>query len=313
MRFKHIFGPVFSRRLGVSLGIDLVPFKYCPLNCVYCEVQKTTHLVTQREDFFPVSEIISEFEAAISENPNVDHITFSGAGEPTLYTGIGEVVAYIKTQYPQYKLALLTNGVLLGDRSLWKEIDPCDVVLPSLDAGTQAVYELINRPKPGLKIGDLVDGVVAFREQYRGKIWLEVFIIPGLNDTDEELSALASAINRIKPDKIQINSLDRTGTEDWVTKPSQEGLVRVLHFFEQQCPFEAEIISRVIEAPNVIDEVLISSIQSVLEGEPLSAEEISSRLDVHINEISRALRHLVKSDMVSTGSAKGEVTYSWRK
>jgi len=137
-RYKHLFGPVNSRRLGLSLGVDLVPYKYCPLNCVYCEVQTTTHLVTKREEFFPVDEILGELDLFLRGRQQLDYITFSGAGEPTLHSGIGRIIQYIKKTYPSYKLALLTNGVLLNDPSVRAEVLPCDLVLPSLDSATQA-------------------------------------------------------------------------------------------------------------------------------------------------------------------------------
>ncbi|MGC9361302.1 MAG: radical SAM protein, partial [Candidatus Syntrophosphaera sp.] len=146
MNYKHLFGPVQSRRLGYSLGVDLVPYKYCPLNCVYCEVQHTTHLTLQREEFFLLEEITSELDDFLSSQPELDYITFSGAGEPTLNSHIGDIVSFLKEKYPRYKLALLTNGILLSDAKVRREVLPCDLVLPSLDACHQDSFEKINRP-----------------------------------------------------------------------------------------------------------------------------------------------------------------------
>ena len=149
--YKYLFGPVPSRRLGMSLGIDLVPKKVCTLNCVYCEVGKTTKLTTNRMEYVKYDKIISELNQFMSNNPKIDYITFSGSGEPTLNSKIGEVLAYVKQNYPDVKTAILTCGALLSSPQLRSELLEADVVLPSLDAATQAVFNKINRPNA--KIG----------------------------------------------------------------------------------------------------------------------------------------------------------------
>lgn len=188
-----------SRRLGVSLGVDLVPYKYCPLNCVYCEVQSTTNLVSKRVEFFPAEEIIAELDSFLQAEPRLDFITFSGAGEPTLNSALGKIVKHLKTKYSKYPLALLTNGILFDDAQLRQEVLPCDIVLPSLDAATQPIFQQINRPLEGLQIADLIESLIRFRSEYSGKIWLEVFLIPDVNDNPAELSALRTAIESINP------------------------------------------------------------------------------------------------------------------
>lgn len=314
MKYKHLFGPVPSRRLGFSLGVDLVPYKYCPLNCVYCEVQRTTHLITERMEFFPLQEILAELDDYLSNAPKLDYITFSGAGEPTLYSRIGQIVSHIKQKYPQYALALLTNGILLSDSALRQEILPCDLILPSLDAATQDSFELINRPKPGLLVKDLISGLAALRSEYQGQIWLEVFIIQGINDTPRELDALAEAILQMKPDRVQINSLDRPGAEAWVTAASIKSLNRVKEHFDSRLEFPVQIIAKVhseaSDAP--VPEDIVSSISATLARRPCTAEDLAKVMGIHLNEVSKYLRQLHQEGRVEVQREARGVFYTWK-
>lgn len=302
-----------SRRLGISLGVDLVPYKYCPLNCVYCEVQRTTHLVTKRENFFPVNEILDELNSFLQGNPHLDYITFSGAGEPTLNLALGQIVEHIKTHYPNYKLALLTNGILFSDKDLRSEVLSCDIVLPSLDAATQTAFEKINRPQAGLQVQTMISGLAEFRREYQGKIWLEVFLITGINDSESELSALAEAINLIDPDLVQLNSLDRPGTEEWVKPMSLSALKQIKRFFTERLSSPVEIISKVkyVAAESQLDEELIHLLHNTLKRRPSTAEDLSAMLDIHINEISKVLRQLHMEKKISVKREPRGVFYSW--
>lgn len=313
MKHKHLFGPVMSRRLGISLGVDLVPYKYCPLNCVYCEVQRTTHLVTQRECFFPVEEILSELDAFLQSTPHLDYITFSGAGEPTLNLALGQIVYHIKTTYPDYRLALLTNGILFSDPQVRSEALPCDIVLPSLDAASQEVFERINRPRTGLRVEKMIRGLVDFRKEYKGKIWLEVFLISGINDSESELDALLDAIRSIQPDLVQLNSLDRPGTEQWVKPMSMAALKQLKRYFVERLSQPVEIISKVKHSPvdSTLDEEIIHLLHNTLKRRPSTAEDLSAMLDIHINEISKVLRQLhLEKQITAKREARG-VFYSW--
>ncbi len=302
-----------SRRLGISLGVDLVPYKYCPLNCVYCEVQRTTHLVTQRECFFAVEEILGELDAFLQTKPHLDYITFSGAGEPTLNLALGKIVNYIKTTYPEYKLALLTNGVLFSDPQVRSEVLPCDLVLPSLDAATQLTFDTINRPRPGLTVEEMIQGLIEFRSVYKSKIWLEVFLIAGINDSETELAALAKAIEQIKPDLVQLNSLDRPGTEDWVKPMNMAALKQIKQFFVDSLSTPVEIISKVKYSgvDSHLDEELIQMLHNTLKRRPSTAEDLSAMLDIHINEISKVLRKLHLEKQISAKRETRGVFYAW--
>ncbi|MBP7309837.1 MAG: radical SAM protein [Candidatus Cloacimonetes bacterium] len=313
MRYQHLFGPVHSRRLGTSLGIDVVPYKYCPLNCVYCEVQHTTHLVVDREEFFPLDEILAELKDFMDTRPELDYITFSGAGEPTLYSKLGMLISRIKHDYPKYKLALLTNGVLLSDAALRAEIIPCDLILPSLDSATQSGYERINKPLAGLKASDLIQGLIELRKDYQGAIWLEIFMIPGINDNEAELEALADAIARIKPDLVQLNSLDRPGSEDWVKPLGIKALMQAKKYLEARLTMPVEIIAKVKHGEDSPDEELEALVHTALSTRPHLAEELSEELQVHINEISKILRQLNREHKIAIKRENKKLYYSWKQ
>lgn len=209
--YKYLFGPVPSRRLGISLGIDLVLHKNCSLNCVYCECGRTTKLTTERKEYIPVDEVIKELSYFLTINPAPDYITFSGSGEPTLNSGIGKILDFIKEKYPNIPVAILTNGTLLSFKQVRNEIMKADLVLPSLDAATNTVFRKINRLPKTKNIKNCIEGFISFRNEYSGKINLEVFILPGYNNHQNELDELKKIIMKINPDLVQLNTLDRPG------------------------------------------------------------------------------------------------------
>jgi wyosine [tRNA(Phe)-imidazoG37] synthetase (radical SAM superfamily) len=227
MTRNHIFGPVLSRRLGLSLGIDLIPFKTCSYDCAYCECGHTTDKTITRQDFFPADEVMAELRGVLASRPHLDSITLAGSGEPTLSCSLGPVIAFVKREYPKYTLSVLTNGSLLTRRDVQDELLPSDRVIPTLTTGSQQTFERIHNPHPSLKVASIIDGMVQFRSRYEGAIWLEVFIIPSLNTTDKELAGLREAIDRIDPDHIQLNTLDRPAAEGWVEAASDAELERV--------------------------------------------------------------------------------------
>jgi len=237
MRF--VIGPLHSRRLGVSLGVGIIPHKVCSLDCVYCEVGATTDLTIDRKAFLNISDILDELSTSLASQPTIDYITFSGMGEPTLHSGIGQLIVEIKKRWKQYKLCLITNSTLFTSDTLCREILLCDLIMPSLDAVSPEVFTAINRPHPALSAKDMIASLCAFRKIYKNQMWLEIFLIEGVNDTISELSLLKEACSRIKPDKIHLNSLDRPGTESWVKKVSPQRLTEINEFFS---PLPAEIV-----------------------------------------------------------------------
>ncbi len=297
MNYKYLFGPVPSRRLGISLGVDLVPFKTCSLDCIYCEVGKTTILTDERKEYISSEEIIQELDAFLSEKPNLDFITFSGAGEPTLNSGIGKIISHLKINYPQYKIALITNGTLFNQEEVRREILQSDLILPSLDAASQRVFEKINRPLKTILIDDVINGLIKLREEFKNEIWLEIFIIKNLNDTEEELRNLKTALEKIKPNLVQLNSLDRPGTEEWVESVPEERMKEIAEFFK---PMNAEIIAK-YKRKNIAqkeDQDLSQKIIGTLQRRPCTIDDLSNSLGISSKEILRTVNELVKKNIL---------------
>ena len=240
MGFKYLFGPVASRRLGISLGVDLIPAKTCSLDCVYCECGQTSRLTLERAEHVPAGDVITELQTYLGAYPPPDYITFSGAGEPTLHSGLGRIARWLKAAC-RIPLALITNATLLPRPEVRRELLDLDLILPSLDAASPAVFAVINRPHPELSPGALISGLAALREEFAGQIWLEIFLIHPVNTTPEEIGLLQVAIDRIRPDRVQLNSLDRPGTEGWVRKAPPEVLEAVARDLRHP---RVEIISR---------------------------------------------------------------------
>ncbi|MGB9672622.1 MAG: radical SAM protein [Anaerolineales bacterium] len=224
-----IFGPVPSRRLGQSLGIDPIPSKTCNWNCVYCQLGRTVPLTNQRKEYIPREQILSELKEALEAHQpeEIDWITFVGSGEPTLHSGIGWLIREIK-KITNLPLAVITNGSLLYLEEVRQELLPADAVLPTLDAGNAQLYRKINRPWPEITFDRLVDGLIQFRQEYRGKLWVEVMLVQGLNDTPQALAEIAALLKDIKPDQVHINLPTRPPAEEWVKPPTQEGILQAI-------------------------------------------------------------------------------------
>ncbi|NMC84352.1 MAG: radical SAM protein [Anaerolineaceae bacterium] len=224
---KYVFGPVPSRRLGQSLGIDPVPLKTCNWNCIYCQLGRTRPLTNERKDYFPPEEIIDQVKEALEAHKTgeIDWVTFVGSGETTLHASLGVMIRQVKalTSLP---VAVITNGSLLYLPEVRQELLEADAVLPTLDAGNAILYRKINRPHPAITFNRIIDGLISFREAYYGKLWIEVMLIKGLNDTEVELKRIAAKLNRIHPDEVHILLPDRPPSEPWVKPTDEEGLLR---------------------------------------------------------------------------------------
>ncbi len=310
--FKHLFGPVPSRRLGMSLGVDLIPSKICSLNCVYCECGRTTKLTDTRKTYIPTNAVKAELKQFLEANPAPDYITFSGAGEPTLHAGIGEIIDFIKEHWEDVPLALLTNGTLFYDKTVRNEIMKTDLVLPSLDAATDLVFRKIDRPFHQLHINNYIDGLVAFGEEYSGKIWLEVFILPGFNDAPEHLNVLKTALLRINPDKIQLNTLDRPGTVENLRPANEAELSQIAAFFS---PLPCEIIAASTTRKDIQSyrDDIENAILETIARRPCTLEDLSAIFGVHINEVNKYLSVLDKEQQIETIRQERGVFYKVKK
>jgi len=226
---KYVFGPVPSRRLGQSLGIDTIPLKTCNWNCVYCQLGRTRPLINQRKDYYPVQDILVEVQQALdSHQPGeIDWVTFVGSGEPLLHASMGVLIRGVKRLTP-LPVAVITNGSLLYLPEVREDLILADAVLPSLDAGKATLYRKINRPHREVTYQRLVDGMVAFRKVYQGRLWVEVMLVRGLNDTPQALHEIAKVLERIQPDAVHINLPTRPPVESWVESSTPEGLMQAL-------------------------------------------------------------------------------------
>jgi len=306
--YKYLFGPVPSRRLGISLGVDLVPHKVCSLDCVYCECGATTKLTLDRKEYILYDRVIKELDHYFTHNPDPDYITFSGSGEPTLNVRFGDVMEFIKQRKPDIPVAVLTNGTLLHQEQIRKELLKADVVLPSLDAATESTFRKLNRPHHDLNLEEYIRGLEQFRKEYSGKLWLEVLIIPGYNNDETNLNHLKVAFQKIQPDKIQLNTLDRPGTMDDLSAADQAELQRIVDVWQLD---NVEIITKPPERKNIKSyrKDRETAILETISRRPCTLEDLAKILGLHANEVNKYLNVLEASGKVKTVSQKRGVFY----
>ena len=235
---KYIYGPVKSRRLGFSLGITLTPYKICTFDCVYCQLGKTSEKTKERREYLEAKEIIEELRGWLQNNSlqikTLNYITISGSGEPTLNLKIGEFISQIK-KLTSIPVAVITNSSLLNILSVRQELLAADLILPSLDAVNPEVFTKIDRPCPDVKIEDIIEGLIGLRKEFRGKIWLEVMLVKGLNDDIRQIKKLRGVIDRINPDKIQLNSPVRSTAEPNILSVDKNKLEKIKEILGEKC------------------------------------------------------------------------------
>lgn len=235
---KFIYGPVNSRRLGLSLGISIIPHKTCNFDCLYCQLGKTVSRTKEPKEYIKISEVIEELKGFLSRNKdqlaNIKYITLSGSGEPTLNEKIGELIREIK-KISSLPAAVITNSALLIDKNVRNALLNADLIIPSLDTSIQNMFERINRPVEGLKIEDIIESLIRLRKDYKGKIWLEVMLIRDINDSLEDIKKLKQTIDRISPDRIQINSPVRTTAEPNILPVPKDRLKKIREILGEKC------------------------------------------------------------------------------
>lgn len=273
---QYVFGPVASRRLGKSLGIDPVPPKTCNWNCVYCQLGRSVPLVNKRREYFPRADIVAEVLRALNkaEPGSIDWITFVGSGEPTLHSGLGWMMREIK-QFTSLPLAVITNGSLLYLPEVQQELLIADAVLPSLDAGNRELYRKINRPWPKLSFDQHVQGLVEFRKVYPGKFWLEVMLVKGVNDTPQALQEIAQIVNRINPDRVDITLPTRPPAETWVDPATPDAVSLAEELFGQA----AHIVSELVPQAQILpDADLAEAIMHLIIRHPIPEDGLTNYL-----------------------------------
>jgi wyosine [tRNA(Phe)-imidazoG37] synthetase (radical SAM superfamily) len=235
---RYIFGPLKSRRLGNSLGINLTPYKVCTFDCIYCQLGKTTQKTQARQEYLPAAEILEELRNWLQNNPDeaksLEYITFSGSGEPTLNIKIGELIVEIK-KISNVPVAVITNASLLADPLVRAVLLTADLIVPSLDAVVPEVFEKIDQPQEGIKVEEIINGLISLRKEFRGQIWLEVMLVSGINDDLRYIKKLKEVADQINPDKIQINSPVRSSAEQNILPPDRQKLEKIKGIIGEKC------------------------------------------------------------------------------
>lgn len=291
---RHIYGPVLSRRLGRSLGVDILPPKTCNLDCIYCQLGPTKKLARARRHYFRKEEILEAIRISLRRTDTVDFITFSGSGEPTLNSHLGQLIRQIK-KITKIPVAVLTNSLLLTDAAVREELAAADLVVPSLDAATQEIFLKVNRPAAFVQIEKIIEGLRCFRQEFHGKIWLEIMLVKEVNDDTAHLEKLKAAVDLINPDKVQLNTVVRPPSEPWV-KPVDDGeLNEALKLIGPR----AEVITEMRKKPALIDpKDLTSLIFNVLRRRPASSDELVGMLGATSARVNEALQALLREEKI---------------
>jgi len=287
-----VFGPVPSRRLGRSLGIDLVPLKTCTYDCIYCQLGRTTCKTVERKVWSDIEDISVAIEKRLAARP--DYVTIAGSGESVLHSQIGEVIDRIKS-VTKVPVAVLTNGAMLWQEEVRRQLSNADLVSPSLDAGDETVFRLVNRPHPSISYAKMLDGLVAFRQEFRGRFWLEIMVVDGYTATPTEIAKLAECAERIRPDRIQLNTVTRPSAESWAGMVSRAELTNFASHFRPRAKVIADFrrVRRQVEFACDRREVL-----ALLERRPCSVEDIAHGLGIHRNEAIKHLEQLRRRGVV---------------
>jgi len=304
--YKYLYGPVPSRRLGRSLGIDLVPHKICTYDCIYCQVGRTTKRSLVRQEYVPVKEVLEEVELFLKrKSPPIDHFSLTGSGEPTLHSQIGSIIREIKS-ISAIPVAVITNGSLLYQRKVRKDLLPADVVLPSLDAVTPEIFTRINRPHPKLSAQRVIEGMIEFRRVYKGQMWLEILFCKGVNDGPGELREMKDAVERIQPDRIHLNTVVRPPSEDWAKPLDPKELKRIKAFLGDRTSIIAEFDRHLEPVPR---KELKERILKMLERRPLSSADLMLLTGSLPDVLDRSIGSLMREGRIRRRSVDASVYY----
>jgi len=304
--YQYLYGPVPSRRLGRSLGIDLVPHKICTYDCIYCQIGKTTGKTLVRKEYVSAGAILEEVNGFLKEETsNIDHLSLSGSGEPTLNSQIGSVIEGIKAN-TSIPVAVITNGSLLYERKVRQDLLRADIVLPSLDAVSAEVFDRVNRPPSGFSVEKVIEGLVEFRKVYKGQIWLEILFCKGINDGKDELLDMKKVIDRIHPDLIHLNTVVRPPSEKWVVPLNQKEMEGIRGFFGEK----ASIISEFDRHPSsILERDVKEEILKILRRRPLSLADLSNGMGIPQNELDQYLKPLIREGKIQTRNFGDSVYY----
>lgn len=294
---KYVYGPVASRRLGRSLGVDLVPFKTCTYDCIYCQLGRTTCQTIERSEYVPVDAVLTELKAKLAIGPKPDYVSLAGSGEPTLHARIGDLIDGIK-RLTRVPVAVLTNGSLLWAPEVQEALMEADLVMPSLDAGDEPMFQRVNRPHRGISFGVMVDGLAAFTARFRKLVWLEVLLVEDLTGNAEEVEKIAALARRIRPGRVQLNTVSRPAAEALAQPVPAERLSVLAKIF----PKTVEVISEAAPPnplPALLATVTDQEILDLLARRPCTPQGVAAGLNLHLQEATKRLHALMKAGKIS--------------
>jgi wyosine [tRNA(Phe)-imidazoG37] synthetase (radical SAM superfamily) len=300
---QYIYGPVPSRRLGRSLGVDLVPYKTCTYDCIYCQLGRTTDKTTERKEWVPTKEVLTQLKDRLSSRP--DYITLSGSGEPTLHAEIEQLIHGIKS-ITDIPVAVITNGSLLWLAEVQRSLSDADLVVPSLDAGSEDIFRYVNRPHPQIRFDQMLAGLQEFRRLFHGRYWLEVFLLSGVTTVEAQVKALRDCIKTISPDKVQVNTVVRPPAEGYATPVPRDQLGAVA----AQLYRGAESI---LSYPHTDDAdgscAGCGEVLDLLRRRPCSIADIATGLRLHPHEVAKCVGRLVSEEKIRTKEQGGTLYY----
>ena len=307
---KYVYGPVPSRRLGKSLGISPIPDKTCNYTCVYCQLGRTTHFTNSRQLFYPVEEILEEVKVALEQERDIDFITIVGEGEPLLYKGLGSLIAHIK-QLTSTPIAIITNGALLSEEEVRKDILQADVVLPTLDAYSEKQFRKINRPHKEIKLAMVIEGLKEFQKIFQNQIWLEVMLVKDLNDDITSIKEIKKIIDQINVDRVYINVPIRPPAESWVEIPPSNRLIIAQEILEAEsiAHFEDLLIESVDRESSPNEQIL-----NILKRHPLRNEQIYTLFpSMKEEEIDSILSEMKNNNLIETVEYNNRIFWERRQ
>ena len=303
-KMKYVFGPVPSRRLGRSLGISPIPKKTCNYSCIYCQLGRTDKMTDQRNMFYPVEDIVKEFEEYKNDQDKFDVVSIVGEGEPTLYAGLGELIRGLKEKTDK-PIAVITNSALLSDAQVRKELSYADIVLPSMDSYNEEKYKKIDRPHGRIHFCDTYEGLIQFSKEFRGQIYMEIMLMDGINDAEADLKEFREALKPVRYDKLYINTPVRPPAEAYARISSQENISRAVEILGG---ISIDALASGTFFSEIEDDY--DAILSIIGRHPMNQHEIAGFLDSRGNKDPEAVFERLKQDeKVRKTEYKGYITF----
>ncbi len=302
---RCVFGPVPSRRLGRSLGVDLVPYKTCSFDCVYCQLGRTTRLTVAREEYVPTDGILCEIEETLGKSATPDYITLSGSGEPTLHLGFGRVIEGIRniTDTP---IAILTNSSLFPDEEVRADCAKADLVVPSLDVADRKLFSCINRPHRNVDFDEMVEGLIEFRKEFRGQLWLEILLLYGVTGVAPYVRQMVPLVERIRPDRVQLNTAVRPPADLVVRPVAETDLQELAALFGSH----AEVIAHFSATEEEHDfRARREDVLAMLRRRPCSIEDIACGMGIHRNEAVKYIGEMERDGRIRSEVRAGTLYY----